>query len=304
MLRTLLGYGLVVPLTLSATHNNGGEILYEHLSGTSYLIRIRTYTDVSSPADRPYLTLLDGDTVPRTSIQFYPGNECGEIQRNEYTIERTFPGPGTYLLEVEDPNRSSALMNISNADQEALFLQAVLVIDPMLGPNTSAVFTSTPLDVSWQWGVLHHDLAAWDADGDSLSYELVPSVGTGGQLIVGYLYPHEIVPGPNNWSWVDADGVFHWDRPQVAGRYNISIRCSEWRNGMLIGQTTRDMDLCAAPQLILSVPDHATAAGLEIRILDFPGSYRLVADDLIGNEQVQVVAGHGGVVHQEALRTD
>jgi len=59
------------PIAIFATHNRGGEITYEHISGLTYRFKITTCTDISNAAqaDRSELFITygdgEGDTIPR-----------------------------------------------------------------------------------------------------------------------------------------------------------------------------------------------------------------------------------------------
>ncbi len=108
--------GLLFSDTANATHNRAGEIIYTHLSGFTYRATIITYTKESSTAaDRDSLEIIWGDgtmdTLGRSNGNgngVYIGND---IKYNEYTGVHTYPGMGTYVLSMTDPNRISDIIN-------------------------------------------------------------------------------------------------------------------------------------------------------------------------------------------------
>ena len=105
-------------------------------------------------------------------------------------------------------------------------------------------FTTTQTYADWNWSTLIHDPGAVDPDGDSLSFQLVTPEGINGSPIAGYSAPDQFT-APGGYAWIDpGSGVFQWHLPNMLGEFVIAIRASEWRNGMLIGQVTRDMTLC------------------------------------------------------------
>ena len=129
----------------NATHNRAGEIIYTHISGLTYEVRIITITKTSSSADRPYLKIRWGDessllpdseldSLPRVVETIIPGTDA---KRNEYVGEHTYSGPGVFELLVEDPNRNSGVVNIANSVNAIFSIRSVLIISPDTGHNNS-----------------------------------------------------------------------------------------------------------------------------------------------------------------------
>ena len=191
-----------------------------------------------------------------------------------YTGSHTYPGYGTYLLTVTDPNRTNSILNIPNSVNVAFCLHTLLVIDPMVAANSSTRFTNMQTEAAFSFSTLVHDPGAVDTDGDSLSFELVEPLGDACQSIPGYVPADQVVPGTPLF-WLDpTTGTLLWDHPQLIGRYNVVIRCSEWRNGQLIGQVTRDMTL-GVDQVPTAMAEAAPAAAPTVRTLDTEGLYQV-----------------------------
>src|SRR5690554_3749552 len=94
--------------TAWATHNRAGEITYRHVSGTTYEIKITTYTKLSAPADREWMPINYEDRSPQDSIQrtFWENYISLDVRYNVYIKNHTFPGPSGpsgYRLLAEDP---------------------------------------------------------------------------------------------------------------------------------------------------------------------------------------------------------
>ena len=240
---------LALTLTSSAfaTHTFGGEIYYVHVSGFTYAITVHYYTKTSSPADRPEIVLIPGDgsagdTLPRTMETYFPN----DWKLNVYEGVHTYPGFGRFTLTFEDPNRNQGILNIPMSVNEAFCVSTVLVIDAVLGPNNSVRFTNYQ-HISWYSGAaFFHETMPADIDGDSLSFELIDPLGDGCDTIPGYALPSTI-PAGNYCEVGVSSGVFGWYDPVLIGQYVIAIRCTERRNGELIGQVTRDMSLIILP---------------------------------------------------------
>jgi len=270
---------LVAPLSW-ATHIRGAEIQYQHVSGNMYTIIVHFYLDPTSPADRPEVVVDMGDgthdTLPRLEIIPLPGAAC-ETSLNVYVGQHPYSGPGIYSITMSDPNRNEGVLNIPNSVNVELCVRAMLVIDPLLGANSSAAFNAPQTEVGFEFSTLVHQPNATDpADGDSLSFDLVIPRGNSCNDIPGYVLPTDVMPGGNNFAWVDpADGSFHWHFPQLLGEYAIAIRCREWRNGTMVGEVVRDMTLCISA-LPSSVEEGAAESADVVIPLPQTGLFRFV----------------------------
>src|ERR1017187_3329435 len=110
-----------------ATHNRAGEITYKWLGGYSYEITVTTYTKESSPTDRCQVTIFfgDSDTCVANRLNGPTNGPCGSIpmgeiigndtKKNIYKCTHTYPGPDSYYISMEDPNRNGGIENIPNS---------------------------------------------------------------------------------------------------------------------------------------------------------------------------------------------
>lgn len=230
---------LLIVSTAKATHERAGEIIFTHLSELTYAVKIITYTYAPSPADRENLEIKWGDgtssILPRTSLVDFPD----DIRRNEYEGQHTYAGQGYFKLSVEDPNRNYGIVNIPNSVNIPFFIETLLVINPFLGPNNSPILLNPPLDFGCIDRLYIHNPAAFDPDGDSLSYRLTVCRGANGLPIPGYTYPQ----ASNQFTIDEFTGDLIWDKPQLQGEYNVAFIIEEWRNGQRIGYVTRDLQI-------------------------------------------------------------
>lgn len=242
-----------------ATHQRAGEITYRHISGLTYEVTITTYTFAPSAADRCELTINWGDgqstVLPRNNgpAGTTPGNffceHTGEnitadIRYSTYVGVHTYAAPSTYRIWLEDPNRNLGIQNIPNSVDVPLYIETLLVVNPFLGSNSSPVLLIPPIDNGCVGQPFIHNPGAYDPDGDSLSFRLVSCKGAGGRDIPGYKLPNEVdlqTPGTFTINSVTGDVV--WDSPSRQGEYNFAFLIEEWRNGVLIGYVTRDMQV-------------------------------------------------------------
>jgi hypothetical protein len=246
-----------------ATHNRAGEITYQHLTGYTYKIQVVTYTKESSmQADRCSLKISfgDGDTVVFNRVNGPLGSLCGgtipigelvanDIKKNIYEGIHTYPGPNTYSITMEDPNRNAQICNLGNTppDHLSFFLKTVLIINPFLPLNNSLVFLNPPVDNGCVGQCFYHNPVAFDRDGDSLYYSLVYCCYANGKPIPGYQFP----PGVTAESINHTTGQFTWCDATVSCQYSIAIMVEEWKylNGKyyFTGSVLRDMLIDIVP---------------------------------------------------------
>ena len=254
--------------SLKATHNRAGEITYKWISGYTYSITLVTYTDDGpSIADRCKMTIHFGDgdscVTYRQNGPLSPStSECAvsyagviiktnpNIKKNVYSCTHTYASTGLYKIYMFDRNRSNGVINIPNSVNQPFYIESFLTINAFLGPNNSSQLTIPPIDQGVLYKCFYHNAGAYDIDGDSLSYEIIPckgedAMGNIGFAIPGYSYPS---PGATGSFSIDAySGTLNWCTTQQPGEYNIAILIKEWRGcsgaPVLVGYVTRDMQV-------------------------------------------------------------
>ena len=293
-----------------ASHNRSGEITYKRIApfiasvgGLNvpyfrYQITLILYTDddtktnsTGNIADRCSDSISFGDNTIELVNRINGGTplcptcapcgcpNCGEliinelgfrVKKNVYVVEHVYPGPGSYVIRVFDPNRNKSIVNIPNSDQQPFYVESLLIINGFTGANSSPEFKYSPIDRGCTNICFFHNPGAFDADGDSLSYALTTSRGNGGLTIPGYEFPDT---GPGGQYSIDpVTGLLSWCTPQKQGEYNISFIVSEWRRNTagryeLIGSVLRDMQVLVktcinnVPPKIVVPPDTCVEAG-------------------------------------------
>lgn len=232
---------LTMALPAWATHQRAAEITYEWKGGNAYEFTLTCYTYSPSAAGVQRDSLLVmwgdgfGDYVPRVVFQ----NLGDDYTLNVYRMLHNYSSSGTYVVSMEDPNRNYGVVNVPNSVSVPMYIETELVINPFLGYNNSVQLLNAPVDKGCVGKPFYHNPAAYDPDGDSLSYRLVPCKGTNGEEIPGYSYPQTS-------SLFDIDpvtGVLQWENPMLQGEYNVAILIEEWRQGVKIGSVIRDMQI-------------------------------------------------------------
>ena len=245
-----------------ATHNRAGEITLRQISDLTYEITITTFTYTLSAADRPQLEVQWGDNTtsiaPRVALQNLPNY----YRHNTYIVQHTFPGPGTYQVVVQDPNRNYGVRNIPNSVNVVFSIKTIITINPGIGQNSTPVLLNPPIDKAALGQIFIHNPAAFDYDGDSLSYSLTVCTAEDGKPIENYT-----LPKASDTLYINpVTGDLVWDTPVDTGIYNIAMNISEWRNGIKIGNVVRDMQIEVYrtdnhPPVNDSLPDYCIMAG-------------------------------------------
>lgn len=284
---------MLMGLPAWATHIRAGEITAVRLGGDASLrfrFTLTVYTDDNSTVTNPTATIVFGDgsqaTVgrvrPPTSI---PGSATSI---NQYEAEHTYPGPGSYTVYYTEQNRNLNVLNMTNSGQTNFYIETRITLDPLLGVNNSPVLLSAPVDQGSLRKVYRHNPAAYDPDGDSLSFELTPSrqfvTGIGPRTVAGFQYPDAFAGGLDSALaaparlWIDArTGQLTWNVPNTfVGEYNVAFRIIEWRRNRFgrmvqLGYVIRDMQIIISdsrnnPPLLKLPANICTTPGHLIRV--------------------------------------
>ena len=264
-----------------ATHQRAAEITFKHLYGLTFEFTITMYTKTSSLADdeRYFMPISWGDGTgdELKRIYFKPMPDVEDISLNIYKGEHTFPGPASYVVAVEDPNRNNGVVNIPYSVSVPMYVETEIVINPFLGYNTSVELLNPPIDQGCVGKTYIHNPAAYDVDGDSLSYRLVVCKGAGGYDIPGYTYPM----ASEYFTMDSITGDIIWETPALQGEYNIAFVVEEWKYGVKVSSVRRDMQVNIVacdhdPPKIFSVTDTCVVAGehlsFDVTAIDFDGT--------------------------------
>ncbi|MDR0763376.1 MAG: hypothetical protein LBF01_02650, partial [Bacteroidales bacterium] len=264
-MKRLLPILLLLLLTkANASHQKADEITYTHVSGYTYKFTLTSYTFTGTETDRPSIEINWGDgkidTVKRQVQTLLP--DADRTFLNIYEAEHTYAGAGAYYISMTDPTRNGGVINIPSSIDIPMYVQTLLIISPFFpGGNNSAVLTNRPIDRACVGQPFIHNPGAYDPDGDSLSYKLIPCRTEGGMNIPGYTFP----AASTSLSIDEVTGDILWDAPVYQGEYNIAIIVEEWRYGIKIGEITRDMQItvqqCNNRTPILKVQNHCAVAG-------------------------------------------
>jgi gliding motility-associated-like protein len=256
----------------NASHNLAGQITYRYLSPNTYEIVLTTYTDpFARGVDRcnvdieiwgkqgnNFIKIYTIEKIPRENG---PSGNCSspdkmgvfirpKIKKNIYRTVYTFNGPGTFALRYFDVARVDNVKNMNNSGATAFYVETILYNNPFLGKNTSPQLLNDPLDDACTNRLWTHNPGAYDPDGDSLAFSLIPCQQYDPPTIAApipvsnYQYPSNF---GGSFTIDNQTGLITWDKPIQTGVYNISIYIEEFRNGRKLGSVIRDMAIFVKP---------------------------------------------------------
>lgn len=242
-----------------ASHIKAGEILVrkDPSSSLKYTFDFILYYDldnVSGPNGIPIdnITVSMGDGSPKKSINLsnqQTFNSQG-ILKATYTTTYTFSGAATYIVSFAEKFRIDDVLNMSNSAGTELYIESKIIINPFSGANISPILTYPPLDIANNGKIYVHNPGAYDPNGDSLHFELIPPKQSTNSDVNNYSSPANpsfggvnTNGGPATLTINPKTGEIRWNTPGKTGYYNIAIRISEYRRGVLLGYIIRDMQI-------------------------------------------------------------
>lgn len=293
-----LSFFLLISLAANATHNRAGEITFRQINNLTFEVTCTTYTKTSSvPADRDSLEFSWGDGNIELVGRVNGGGNgqplANDIKFNIYRSVHTYPGTGQYTIAMNDPNRNAGVLNVNppNSDQVPFHLETMLeVLNPNFqGFNNSPILLQPPIDVAYQGQVYTHTPNAYDADGDSIAYELIVPLQGVGTPVTNYSYPHMV--SNVSFTFNEITGEYVWSTPQICGEYNLAILIKEYRAGQLISTIIRDMQITVEclnnrPPVIEDIEDICVIAGETL-------TFSVSADDPDAGQKVNLTATGG-----------
>jgi hypothetical protein len=252
-----------------ASHAAGADLTYTCLGNNQYQISLAFYRDcdgIAAPASAS-VSILNGCTNTTTSItlqqkgfvevtQLCPsqignsscnGGNLPGIQQYTYIDTFTFPTSCTnFTLRYDLNARNAAVTNLQNPGSVDLYVEATLRgITPNVC-NSSSIFTSLPVPFVCVGNQFFYNHGAIDVDGDSLVYTLIQPLQNPGTVVpwaAGFSVANPMAT-TSGFSFNNATGQMS-GTPSVAQNAAIAVRVDEYRNGVLIGSTIRDMQFIA-----------------------------------------------------------
>jgi gliding motility-associated-like protein len=248
----------------SASHIMGSDISFRCLGGNQYEIVVTVYRDCSG-IDAPTSIPIDisstcgtqtvtanaqasnsGIEVSQlcpTAVSTCQGGTLPGVEVYTYTATVTLqPNCGLYTFSYDDCCRNPS-NNIVSPTSQGFMVRATLNSNAVVC-NTAPNFTSLPVPYFCLGQPVNYSHGAVDADGDSLVYSLIPALDDlGGNIpFTGAYTATSPMPTASGFNFDPQTGQMTFT-PTQQGVYVVDVLISEYRNGVLIGTTMRDIQI-------------------------------------------------------------
>ncbi|MBW8049206.1 MAG: T9SS type B sorting domain-containing protein [Cytophagales bacterium] len=252
-----------------ASHLRAGEITAERISSLTYKFTLTLYINTGGLTDQPTAILKFGYGSPEEqeekAFEPFPLNLGNNTQQNIYIFTHIFPGPGSYDVSFWAENRNGGVRNMDDSYNTAFYISTT--INTQVGSNSTPQLLVPPIDIAASGQLFIHNPGAWDPDGDSLSYRLTIPRKAKDVYVNNYKDPADpgffLLPdcpsaGTATFTLDPVTGDIVWDTPCKTGEYNIAFYIEEWRNGLKLSSTIRDMQIfveeCTNNRPMLEIP--------------------------------------------------
>lgn len=270
--------GLLLCSSAWATHVLGGEMYYDKLAGDQYRVTLKLYRDCGpgntngtafDPAAK--LVVFDGNGIQQFTIDVpFTGEQTVPVELNnpclgappsicatwtEYiTIVNLPPNATGYVVSYVRCCRTPTMVNLPTGLLQGL--TCTVQIPPAgMGPNSSPRFNDYPPIAMCMGEDMVFDHSATDADGDSLVYDLfTPFAGADDIDPAPYAPPPPYQPiiwaaGYSGGYPMDGNPPLAIDattgeltvHPTLLGSFAVGVRVREYRNGVLLSASVRDL---------------------------------------------------------------
>jgi gliding motility-associated-like protein len=246
--RILISFLLLMSFAQQAkgSHIRGGYISAKRIQGYRYEFILTIFRDSNSPIydsinklypDAGISAELSSPVVASLNI---PEKETEVLL---YRYEYTYSSPGVYTAYHYQLFRNLNILNMDFSGSTTFYVETKVVIDPFLAADQSPVITKAAVDIASIGSVYRYNPGAFDPDGDSLSYllvpskQFVPSQGSGfPSSVPNYRDPAIRAGGLDSSGNLPAflnlnprTGDLIWNVPRLAGEYNTAIKIIQWR---------------------------------------------------------------------------
>lgn len=301
---------LAFAIKADASHIVGGEVTYKCLGGGNYQVSVSIYEDCLTgdpeaiAEDNPaFIGIFDGQGFQQNF--FYP-SPFDSIYASQVTVPANFSNacinnaPSTclkkrtftkiyhlpdnnsgYIIVYQRCCRNASIINIVNPSEVGATYFCIIPPANKAICNNSAVFNNYPPQIICINNPLIYDHSAFDADGDSLSYEFCDTyVGGSDQdakpnpsppipngppyydtVIYKYPFSHLNPMGGYPQIKIDPNTGLITGTPNLIGRFVVTVCCHEWRNHQIINTVTREFQFVVtncSKSVVADIPQYSS----------------------------------------------
>ncbi len=249
-----------------ATHIMGSDISYRCLGGNQYEVVVAVYRDCSGTVMPTSITVNVTSNCNSSSVICDLVDSLSEIEVSQlcagaqstcnsgsypgvqlYTyvgLVTIQPGCGVYSFSYSDCCRNTSNNLVDNAPPSLGFSVEATLNSDLVNCDAAPRFTSLPVPYFCINQQVNYSHGSIDADGDSLVYKLIPPRDDASANLPyqgGYT---AVAPMPTQSGFVfdAATGQMSF-APTQQGVYVVDVLVTEYRNGVVIGSTMRDIQI-------------------------------------------------------------
>jgi gliding motility-associated-like protein len=302
---------------VQASHAQGADFSYQCLGGDSFKISLTFYRDcagiaapttasinLSSASCAQNISItLNPETAPvEVSNQFLCPSQSGNsacnngsqpgTTRTVFSARIKLPmACADWVVSYDLCCRNDLITNLTSPGSQDLYVSST--INNTNGNqycNTSPVFGSLPIIYACANQPYNYSQGAVDVDGDSLSFTLInPLTGPGQNITYTGGYGINTPFGASStFTFSTTTGQMNFT-PAVNGAFVITILVREYRNGVLVGSTIRDIQVVVVsctnsnPPVVTNIDSLTSGTQIDsITVEACPGqtiNFRIVAND-------------------------
>ena len=287
--------GIAFAFSSYASHLMGGQIAATYISsdssGSHYVLDLEVYRD-SLGVNMSLFQNVDVyvlDTSGTYAFSFshtmvFDTTSGGAMSSMSYAYgveiynfsdSITFPSNGYYMIKWTNCCRNGAIINMANPLSESMSFLTYVNVDSA-NPNSSPTFLAPPVsylpaNTLWQYNPL-----PFDPDGDSLVWHLsiplsdafgvaLPSVVSGYEYLSDTTYSN----ASGLFSVDSITGAITWDA-KMQGNFVVSFAIEEYRNGVLVGAMSRDMQFVVVADTTNAMPNISNMNNVPTNSLGYP----------------------------------
>ena len=281
--------GIALTFSSYATHLMGGQISATYLSsdttGSHYFLELDVYRDtlgvpmtLAQTVEIYELDITTGiyNLVSVDSISLGASGAVATmsavygVEIYHFADSITFPANGYYMIKWSDCCRNGAIINMSSALTEDMEFLTYINVDSA-NPNSSPTYLAPPVIYLPTNNVWQYNPLPFDPDGDSLVWNLSVPLSNN-TTVAGYQYLSDTVLYSNTTGIFSMDaitGEITWD-PKMVGNFVASFAIQEYRNGVLVGAMSRDMQFVVVPDTSNAMPIISNMNSVPTNSLGYP----------------------------------
>ena len=258
MLLSLLA--LTAGITAQAANLTGGDLRYEY-TGSAYKVELALYTTCDYPLNLPStVATISSSCAANSSLvltqyatdtlfdMYCPSTAAGCASNTYYLIYR-YSGTIASLAPCSDwkisysyGTRPVTINNLNSPQNYSLYLEAFL--NNSVAPNSSPVIGTDPDFVIVSNASVTTPFQTLDIEGDSISGAFYQPL-TAANMSIPYAVGYSVSSPMGGPVLLDIPGGTLRTRASFFGRYALAVHVADYRNGVLVGYSSRDWNTFA-----------------------------------------------------------